>query len=384
MSVEEAVVKTTGGKATGAGLRGQAAGQTSIATVGKAGVGLTYRGYSIEALAGNAQFEEVAHLLVYGHLPNRGELDAYRKRLAGLRALPAALRDTLERIPPDAHPMDVMRTGCSMLGALEPEGDFSRGRDVADRLLAAFPSILCYWHRFATEGKRIETATDDATVGGHFLHLLHGRKPADPHVHAMNVSLILYAEHEFNASTFACRVCAATLSDMHSAVCAGIGTLRGPLHGGANEASMALIQRFRAPAGAVAGVREMLARKERIMGFGHPVYRERDPRHPIIKALSKQLCEDAGMTPLYDISEAIETLMWDEKHLFPNLDFFSASAYHAMGIPTPLFTPIFVLSRITGWTAHILEQRANNVLIRPSADYVGPEPREWTPLEARA
>ena len=383
MSVEETAVKTSGGKATGAGLRGQSAGQTAIATVGKAGVGLTYRGYPIETLAENALFEEVAYLLVYGKLPNRAELDAYRKRLSTLRGLPAALRDTLERIPGDVHPMDVMRTGCSMLGTLEPEGDFSRGRQVVDRLLAIFPSILCYWHRFVTDRTRIQTETDDDSVGGHFLHLLHGRKPSDLHVHAMNVSLILYAEHEFNASTFACRVCAATLSDMYSAVCAGIGTLRGPLHGGANEASMALIQRFHTPDEALAGVRQMLARKERIMGFGHPVYRERDPRHPFIKALSKQLSEAAGDTLLYDISVAIEALMWDEKRLFPNVDFLSASAYHAMGIPTPLFTPIFVMSRITGWSAHILEQRANNVLIRPGADYVGPEPREWTPIEAR-
>jgi 2-methylcitrate synthase len=384
MSAGETVVKTSGGKATGAGLRGQAAGTTSIATVGKAGVGLTYRGYPIETLAERARFEEVAYLLIYGKLPNRTELAAYLERLRRLRSLPQPLKETLERIPGDAHPMDVMRTGCSMLGTLEPEGDFSRGREVADRLLAVFPSILCYWYRFAKDGTRIETGTDDDSVGGHFLHLLHGRKPRDLHVQAMNVSLILYAEHEFNASTFACRVCAATLSDIYSAVCAGIGTLRGPLHGGANEASMALIQGFRTPDEAVAGVREMLARKVRIMGFGHPVYRERDPRHPFIRALSRQLSEEAGDTLLYEISAAIETLMWDEKRLFPNVDFFSASAYHAMGIPTPLFTPIFVMSRITGWAAHILEQRAHNVLIRPSADYVGPEPLEWTPLDARS
>ncbi len=383
MSAGEAAVHTAGGKATGAGLRGQVAGQTAIATVGKAGVGLTYRGYTIEALAGSARFEEVAYLLIYGSLPNRLELEAYVRRLSGLRGLPAPLRETLERIPRDAHPMDVMRTGCSMLGALEPEGDFSNARATADRLLAVFPSMLCYWRRFANEGRRIDTETEDESVGGHFLHLLHGRKPPELHTQAMNVSLILYAEHEFNASTFACRVCAATLSDMHSAVGAGIGTLRGPLHGGANEAAMALIRRFRTEDEAVAGVREMLDRKERIMGFGHPVYREQDPRHPIIKSWSRRLAEAAGDMSLYRISSAIEALMWDEKRLFPNLDFFSASAYHAMGIPTPLFTPIFVLSRVTGWAAHILEQRARNVLIRPSADYVGPEQREWIPLEAR-
>ncbi len=384
MSVEQAVAQTSGGKATGAGLRGQSAGQTAIATVGKAGVGLTYRGYSIESLAAQARFEEVAYLLIYRKLPNRAELDAYLSRLAGMRGLPGPLRDTLERIPSSAHPMDVMRTGCSMLGTLEPEGDFSHGPEVADRLLAVFPSILCYWYRFANGGARIETATDDGSIGGHFLHMLHGRKPPQRQVEAMNVSLILYAEHEFNASTFACRVCAATLSDFYSAVTAGIGTLRGPLHGGANEASMALIQRFRSPAEARTAVEEMLARKERIMGFGHPVYRERDPRHPVIKEWSRRLSEAAGSTLLYDVSDAIEKLMWEEKHLFPNVDFFSASAYHAMGIPTPLYTPIFVMSRITGWAAHILEQRAHNVLIRPNADYIGPEPREFPTIEARA
>jgi len=280
--------------------------------------------------------------------------------------------------------MDVMRTGCSMLGALEPEGDFSRQHAVAERLLAVFPSILCYWFRFAKDGTRIDTETGDSSVGGHFLHLLHGQKPSELHERAMSVSLVLYAEHEFNASTFDCRVCASTLSDFYSAVTAGIGTLRGPLHGGANEAAMDLIQRFRTPAEARAALLEMLARKEKIMGFGHAVYRERDPRNAIIKSWSKQLSEAAGNTLLYDISAAVEAVMWEEKRLFANLDFFSASAYHMLGIPTPLFTPIFVMSRITGWSAHIMEQRAHNVLIRPIADYTGPEPREWTPLEARS
>jgi 2-methylcitrate synthase len=254
---------------------------------------------------------------------------------------------------------------------------------VADRLLAVFPSILCYWHRFAASGARIETETDDASVGGHFLHLLHGHKPSPLHEQAMNASLILYAEHEFNASTFACRVCASTLSDFYSAVTAGIGTLRGPLHGGANEAAMELIQRFRTPEEARAAVLEMLARKEKIMGFGHAVYRERDPRNAIIKAWSKRLSEASCDTLLYEVSAAIEAVMWDQKRLFANLDFFSASAYHSLGIPTPLFTPIFVMSRITGWSAHIMEQRAHNVLIRPSAEYVGPSAREWVPIEAR-
>jgi 2-methylcitrate synthase len=384
MSAEEQAVKTSGGKATGAGLRGQSAGQTAIATVGKAGVGLTYRGYPIETLAEHALFEEVAYLLIYGKLPNRAELDGYVLRLSRLRGLPQALKETLERIPNDAHPMDVLRTGCSMLGALEPERDFSRARDVADRLLAVFPSMLCYWHRFATDGKRIETETDDDSVGGHFLHLLHGRRPGDLHRQAMNASLILYAEHEFNASTFACRVCASTLSDFYSAVGAGIGTLRGPLHGGANEAAMELIQRFRSTDEARTALREMLAQKVKIMGFGHAVYRERDPRNAIIKDWSRRLSEAAGDTLLYEVSAAVEAVMWDEKRLFANLDFFSASAYHTMGIPTRLFTPIFVLSRITGWSAHILEQRGNNVLIRPTADYTGPEQREWQPIETRA
>jgi 2-methylcitrate synthase len=383
MTAGEATVKTTGGKAAGAGLRGQTVGQTAIATVGKAGCGLTYRGYDIEELADKARFEEVAYLLLYGKLPTAGELAAYQMRLRSLRALPVALREVLERIPAKAHPMDVMRTGCSMLGTLEPEGDFSRQWEVADRLLAVFPSLLCYWWRYATAGVRIEVETDDESIAGHLLRLLHGHEPDPLHVEAMNASLILYAEHEFNASTFACRVCASTLSDFYSAVAAGIGTLRGPLHGGANEAAMALIERFAGPEEARQAVRQMLARKERIMGFGHAVYRERDPRNAVIKGWARRLSDAAGSRRLFDISEAIETLMWEEKRLFANLDFFSATAYHMMGVPTPLFTPLFVISRITGWSAHIFEQRANNVLIRPSADYVGPDRRQWVPIEAR-
>ncbi len=376
-------VKTSGGKATGAGLRGQTAGQTSIATVGKEGHGLTYRGYEIQQLAENAQFEEVAYLLLYGKAPNASELAAYKKKLKRLRGLPQALKDVLERIPREAHPMDVMRTGCSMLGTLEPEREFSQQHDVADRLLGVFPSIMCYWHGFVSDGVRIDTETDDDSIAGHMLHMLHGKPPSDLHRRAMDASLILYAEHEFNASTFACRVCAGTLSDFYSAVTAGIGTLRGPLHGGANEAAMALIQQFDTPADARKGVLEMLARKDKIMGFGHAVYRTSDPRNATIKSWSKKLGQAAGDTRLFEVSEAIEKLMRDEKKLFANLDFYSASAYHMMGIPTPLFTPIFVVSRITGWAAHIMEQRANNVLIRPSADYVGPEERDWLPIEKR-
>lgn len=378
-----AEVKTSGGKATGAGLRGQSAGQTAIATVGKEGHGLTYRGYQIETLAENAKFEEVAYLLLYGKLPNRSELGAYKSKLKRLRGLPQALKDVLERIPASAHPMDVMRTGCSMLGTLEPEREFSQQHEIADRLLAVFPSIMCYWYRFANGGKCIETETDDDSVAGHLLHMLHDRPPSDLHRSAMDASLILYAEHEFNASTFACRVCAGTLSDFYSAVTAGIGTLRGPLHGGANEAAMALIQQFDTPDSARKGVHEMLARKEKIMGFGHAVYRTSDPRNSTIKSWSKKLCEAAGDTRLFDVSEAIETLMSDEKKLFANLDFYSASAYHMMGVPTPLFTPIFVVSRVTGWSAHIMEQRANNVLIRPGADYTGPDEQTWVPIEKR-
>jgi 2-methylcitrate synthase len=380
---EQSVVKTSGGKATGAGLRGQAAGQTAIATVGKAGWGLTYRGFTIEALAQNALLEEVAYLLIYGRLPNRSELDTYKKRLKSMRGLPPPLREVLERIPKGAHPMDVLRTGCSMLGTLEPEHDFRRQNDIADRLLASFPSMLCYWFRFANDGSRIQTETDDDLIAGHLLDMLHGRPPSALHVEAMNSSLILYAEHEFNASTFACRVCASTLSDFYSAVCAGIGTLRGPLHGGANEAAMALIERFQTPDEARAALREMLARKEKIMGFGHAVYRERDPRNAVIKSWAKRLSEAAGDMRLFNVSEAIENLMWEEKRLFANLDFFSATAYHRMGFATELFTPLFVIARITGWSAHIMEQRAHNVLIRPSADYVGPDNREWVPIQAR-
>ena len=377
-------VKASGGKATGAGLRGQSAGQTAIATVGKEGHGLTYRGYGIQDLAEHARFEEVAYLLLYGKLPTASELEAYKAKLARLRGLPQALTEVLERIPADVHPMDLMRSGCSMLGTLEPERDFSQQHDIADRLLAVFPSIMCYWHRFVTDGARIEVETDEESIAGHLLHMLQGKKPSDLHERAMNASLILYAEHEFNASTFACRVCAATLSDFYSAVTAGIGTLRGPLHGGANEAAMALIQQFESAEQARKSVLDMLARKEKIMGFGHAVYRTSDPRNATIKAWSKKLGEAAGDTRLFEVSEAIETLMWDEKKLFANLDFYSASTYHMIGIPTPLFTPIFVVSRITGWAAHIMEQRANNVLIRPSADYTGPEHAEWTPIEARA
>lgn len=367
-----------------AGLRGVSAGETAIATCGKEGYGLTYRGYDILELADSATFEEVAWLLLYGELPNTAELASYCSELKSLRELPASLCDVLERIPAETHPMDVLRTGCSMLGTLEPERDFSQQLDSANRLIATFPGMLLYWHHFATNGERIATQSSEETLAGHFLRLLHGEAPSSLHRRAMDVSLILYAEHEFNASTFTARVCAATLSDLHSAVTGAIGTLRGPLHGGANEAAMELIEQFDSADAARVGVKEMLERKAKIMGFGHAVYKESDPRNQVIKAWSLKLSEDAGDTVLYPVSEAIDTVMWEEKRLFPNLDFFSASAYHFMGIPTYLFTPIFVCSRITGWAAHIMEQRANNKLIRPAADYTGPETRPYVKMAERA
>ncbi len=370
-------------KAAG-GLAGVTAGQTAICTVGKEGAGLTYRGYDIYDLAENATFEEVAYLLIHGNLPNRGTLDAYRDRLKGMRGLPALLKETLEKIPATTHPMDVLRTGCSVLGNIEPEEDFSRQEEIADRLLASFPSMLLYWHRFHADGKRIDTETDDDTVAGHFLHMLHDRPPSDFHRHVLAVSLILYAEHEFNASTFTARVIAATLSDFHSAITGAIGALRGPLHGGANEAAMELIQRFDSVAEAETGIREALARKEKIMGFGHRVYTTSDPRNKVNKEFSRRLSEEVGDDRLYAVSETIEKIMWDEKKLFANADFFTASTYHFLGIPTPLFTPIFVCSRVTGWAAHVIEQRADNRLIRPGADYIGPELQDWVPIEKRA
>ena len=370
-------------KLGGAGLRGQTAGQTALCTVGKSGTGLTYRGYDISELAADATFEEVAYLLFHGELPNASELKAYRTKLKMLRGLPKPVKEALERIPAVAHPMDVMRTGCSMLGNLEPEGDFSHQQDVADRLLAAMPSIVNYWYRYSHDGERIDLLTDEDTLAGHFLHGLTGRPPNDTHRRALDVSLILYAEHEFNASTFTARVCASTLSDMHSCVTGAIGSLRGPLHGGANEAAMALIEQFATPAEAVAAVRAMLERKEVIMGFGHAIYRKSDPRNAIVKGWAGKLAEQVGDERLFAVSCAIEELLWREKELFANADFFHAAAYHFLGVPTKLFTPIFVCARVSGWTAHVMEQRANNRIIRPSAEYVGPAPRSLTKLADR-
>ena len=370
-------------KLGGAGLRGQSAGTTALCTVGKTGTGLTYRGYDISELARGATFEEVAYLIFHGELPGAADLAAYRAKLKGLRGLPDALKEVLERIPASAHPMDVMRTGCSMLGNLEPEGDFENQQSVADRLLGTLPSIVNYWYRYSHDGVRVETETDEDSLAGHFLATLTDGSPKPLFERVLDVSLILYAEHEFNASTFTARVCASTLSDLHSCITGAIGSLRGPLHGGANEAAMALIEQFETPEDAAEAVRGMLARKDVIMGFGHAIYRKSDPRNAIIKDWAEKLAAEVGDNRLYPISCAVEKTMWDEKELFANADFFHAAAYHFLGIPTKLFTPLFVCSRLTGWAAHVMEQRSNNRIIRPSADYVGPEPRSFVALADR-
>ncbi|MED5389483.1 MAG: 2-methylcitrate synthase [Pseudomonadota bacterium] len=377
-----------GKKLGGAGLRGQVAGKTALSTVGVSGSGLTYRGYDVKDLAENCEFEEVAYLILKGKLPTQAELDAYKTKLKGLRGLPAALKTVLEQIPKDAHPMDVMRTGCSMLGNLEQEdtttmGVFPNQEECVDRMLACFPSIICYWYRFSHDGVKVDENTDDDSIGAHFLHMLRGEKPNELHERVMNVSLILYAEHEFNASTFTARVCASTLSDIHSCITGAIGSLRGPLHGGANEAAMDMIEKFTSADHAEQEMMGMLERKEKIMGFGHAIYSESDPRNAIIKMWSEKLAADVGDTVLYPVSVRCEEVMWREKKLFCNADFFHASAYHFMGIPTKLFTPIFVMSRLTGWAGHVMEQRADNRIIRPSADYTGEELRPVTPIAER-
>jgi 2-methylcitrate synthase len=375
-TVEKLPPKKTGG------LAGIVAGQTEISAAGGEHT-LEYRGYSIYDLAEKADFEEVAHLLVYGHLPDAPELKSFRHRMKQLRDLPKALKEVLEMIPKTAHPMDVMRTATSFLGNIEPEEKDHDQYAVTDRLLACYPAVLAYWWHYSQNGKRINCNTEAKTLAEHFLTLIQQKKPSDLHIQAMNVSLILYAEHEFNASTFTARTITSTLSDIYSAVTGAIGALRGPLHGGANEAAMELIEKFDTPEAAVAGVKDMMAQKQLIMGFGHRVYSVADPRNKVIKEWARKLCDDAGKPNLFAVSEAIENLMWDEKKLFPNLDFYSASAYHCMGIATPLFTPIFVMSRVSGWAAHIMEQRKNNKLIRPSADYTGPNGLAFVEIEDR-
>lgn len=370
-------------KKTG-GLAGIVAGETTIATVGKEGVGLTYRGYTIEDLAEQATFEEVAYMLIYGELPTQTQLDNYRKTLMSLRGLPAPLKTVLEQLPRDAHPMDVLRTGCSALGTMERETKSHDQVAIANRLVALFPGMLLYWYHFTNSGKRIETAVDAPSIAAHFLQMLHGKPAPELHVRVMDVSLILYAEHEFNASTFTCRTIASTMADFYSAVTGGIGALQGPLHGGANEAAMELIEQFQTPDEAEKALVQMLKDKKLVMGFGHRVYKKADPRSDVIKVWSKKLSEAAGDKVIYPVSERLEAVMRREKGMFPNLDFYSASAYRFLGIPTPMFTPLFVISRISGWSAHIFEQRAHNRLIRPTADYVGHATRAFVPIANRS